>query len=356
MPVNDDIVDASILHAHYLERVKNGQAKAAIEYLNTQVFPEVTKELISALRKIGTGSPTVSPQKLEKLLKLYAEINQIINDGMLGLKNDVVLPDLKDLGILQAKWQIKKIAALLPNEITKSGISFSLPQPSTIGRAISQVPYQGATLNQWWQELNANFKGSLSKAVTDGFIRGESTAAITRRVTGTTSFPGVYGQTRRQIEAQVKTAINHTIAQSDQQLYEQNSSLIEGVQWVSTLDSRTSLICIELDGQIFGIGEGPRPPAHFGCRSRTVPVLKSFKAFGLKDPLISTRASMNGQVSEKMTYGKWLKKQTAETQREVLGKTRYDLWKSGKVDINGFVNNHSQILTVKALKEKYDIK
>ena len=44
------------------------------------------------------------------------------------------------------------------------------------------------------------------------------------------------------------------------------------VLWVSVLDARTSDICINLDGSIFAIDEGPRPPAHFNCRSIVVPL------------------------------------------------------------------------------------
>jgi len=49
-----------------------------------------------------------------------------------------------------------------------------------------------------------------------------------------------------------------------------------------------------------------------------------------------TRASMDGQVSEKLTYHEWLKRQPAAVQDEVLGPTRGRLYREGKVKIDRF--------------------
>ena len=57
-------------------------------------------------------------------------------------------------------------------------------------------------------------------------------------------------------------------------LYKNNDDLINHYEWISTLDSRTSDICIGLDGNIYPVGKGRLPPAHFNCRSTTAPILK----------------------------------------------------------------------------------
>jgi hypothetical protein len=86
---------------------------------------------------------------------------------------------------------------------------------------------------------------------------------------------------------------------------------------------------------------GQRPPAHFNCRSTTVPVLKSLKELGLSEREFSTstRASMNGQVSAKETYSTWFAKQDDKFQKSVLGKGRYELYKSGQVQLDKFADN-----------------
>ncbi|MCP4336485.1 MAG: hypothetical protein GY679_01380 [Mycoplasma sp.] len=90
------------------------------------------------------------------------------------------------------------------------------------------------------------------------------------------------------------------------------------------------------------------------CRSTTVPITKSWKELGVdKEELPpSTRASMNGQVSERITYPEWLKSQSAKTQKDVLGSSRYKAFKNGDAKITQFVDNKNNILTIEQLKAK----
>lgn len=47
---------------------------------------------------------------------------------------------------------------------------------------------------------------------------------------------------------------------------------VKQYQWVSTISDRTSDICMSLNGQVFQIGKGPKPPAHINCRSTILPL------------------------------------------------------------------------------------
>jgi len=47
---------------------------------------------------------------------------------------------------------------------------------------------------------------------------------------------------------------------------------IKKVRWVSSYGPRTCEECASLDGQVFNIGEGPRPPIHTNCRCSTIEV------------------------------------------------------------------------------------
>ena len=145
--------------------------------------------------------------------------------------------------------------------------------------------------------------------------------------------------------------MNHVSSQSREAVYSENESLVKGVQYVATLDTRTTDICADLDGQIFKVDEGPRPPQHINCRSTTVPVLRSWKELGidLKEAPPGTRASMNGQVAEGTTYGQWLKSQSTSTQNEALGPGRAKLFRSGAVSIHQFVDSTGRTLTLDEL-------
>lgn len=89
------------------------------------------------------------------------------------------------------------------------------------------------------------------------------------------------------------------------------------------------------------------------CRSRYVAVIKSFKELGLDaDIPASTRASMDGQVPDKTTYQEWLKKQSVARQNEVLGVTKAQLFRDGKLTLDKFVSPTGHVYTLDQLKER----
>jgi hypothetical protein len=148
--------------------------------------------------------------------------------------------------------------------------------------------------------------------------------------------------------------------------YDANNDLINAVQWVSHLDTATTEICMLRDGKRYTniehkpIGHslpwlsGPKR-AHWGCRSDSAPVIKSFKELGIDLPEFDegkTRASMDGQVDASLTYETWLQKQSPERQAEALGKKQaIEFRKTGKLP-NKFENDKSRALTIKQLKAR----
>ena len=189
-------------------------------------------------------------------------------------------------------------------------------------------------------------------------IEGETTDAIIDNLIGTRRLrykDGVRQASRFGVMTLARTAINYASNVGRQSTWDENDDIIKGVRWVSTLDTRTTPICRDRDGEVYPVDSGPRPPAHPNCRSTTVAVTKSFKEMGidLEDIEPGTRASMNGQVPSKLTYYEWLAKQAASVQKEVLGPSRYKLWKTGKITPDKFVNDYGKTLTLEELKAYY---
>ncbi len=133
-------------------------------------------------------------------------------------------------------------------------------------------------------------------------------------------------------------------------LYGANDDIVKAVQWVATLDTKTCLRCGLLDGKQFPMGEEPRH--HRNCRCCAIPVLKSWRELGIDvdDIAESTRASMNGQVPEKTTYSEWIKVQSGAIQDEALGPKRAELFRSGKVRLDQFMDAKGRMLTLAELQ------
>lgn len=79
---------------------------------------------------------------------------------------------------------------------------------------------------------------------------------------------GVLPKANNAMRAVLATTMQHVAQQSKNAV---NSAIWPQYVWVSILDSRTSEICIRLNGKHWRYGEGPLPPAHPHCRSDTMP-------------------------------------------------------------------------------------
>jgi len=100
------------------------------------------------------------------------------------------------------------------------------------------------------------------------------------------------------------------------------------------------------------MGGGPGN-LHWGCRSTSVPVLKSLRELGFDIDLpASTRASMTGQIAEDTTFEGWLSRQSKERQDANLGPGRADLWRNGKIKFRDLVDGNGRELTLAELRER----
>jgi len=110
------------------------------------------------------------------------------------------------------------------------------------------------------------------------------------------------------------------------------------------------VVCGEIDGKIFKeIEEAPKLPQHHNCRCLLVPIVKGMEELDDDD----TRASEDGPVSANMSYQDWLKTQPDEVVRDILGATRFEMYKNG-AEISQFVD-YGRKLTLEQLREKEGI-
>lgn len=196
-------------------------------------------------------------------------------------------------------------------------------------------------------DLTAKVKGALDI----GLRQGDTVDQIVARIAGRR---GIIDRSRQHVATWVRTASSNTSALTREAVAAENAEVVEGLRFVSTLDSRTSETCATLDGQVFAIGDGPRPPMHPNCRSTMTYVLKSWKQLGipLKEAPPGTRESLGGQVPADVKFPRWFERQPAAFQREYLGGARYDLWRSGRVRFEGLVDNRHRPLSLRQLMDR----
>lgn len=354
--INERFMDFQIAQQIKWIRLQNRDAQEALKILN-----RVDAQLETALMRAGIGD---APFTLARLEALKAQITNLIS-VVHGQAAEVMMTNMGSAAEASGAVEEQLFRRTLP-----AGLDVTMPNLGVLQQAATLRPFNGAVMSEWTQELKANDLKRTWNTILDGITSGTDTPSLIRSLLGTKPLQykdGVREVSRRGMEALVRTSINHATNQGRQMVWEANSDIIKGIRWVSTLDNRTTPICQQRDGHVGPVStldgwtppEGAdildppfaRPPAHPNCRSTTVAVTKSWRelGFNMDEMPAGTRASMDGQVPANMTYFQWLAKQSDDVQKDILGPTRWDLWKNKGIQPDRFINDKGQLLTIKQI-------
>ena len=350
--VNSVMTNRGLRHAIHLERLKAGQVDKITRFLSKEVMPDLLGQIET--RMTGVQRATTA-KRITRLKAMSNSVSGLIKGGMSNV-NKTLRKDLTAMGFTESSWQLGAIKDSMPIQI-----GMTAPNIATLQSIVTTRPMRGRLLKSWLNELGTNASNEVMRQINIGLVQGEAIPTIVSRVRGSAaaSFKdGIAAKVIRDAQILTRTAVNNVVTQAREITYAANENVVKGVRYLATLDARTTEICAGLDGKVFPINEGERPPMHLQCRSTTVPILKSFKELGIpaKNLPLGTRASMNGQVPATMTYPKWLKKMDSSPKTraivdEALGKGKAALWRRGRVPIEKFTDAKHRILTLKQLEK-----
>lgn len=349
--VNEALADRAIEHAILIQRYGTGLADKIVRLLNS-ADADILAKLASRLAAIEERGFDIGPKTTARLNAILEEV-RVLNAAIYAQLHDELIGDLSEFSTNEAGFQ----KAALDSSLAVS-LETKLPAPARLRAIVEETPMEGRLLKSWTTGMEQGRIDRISAAVRQGMLQGENTDKIVARIRGTKAArysDGVLDISRRSAQAIVRTSVTHVSNVAAQHTWKANGHLVKGWQFVSTLDSRTTITCAGLSGQVFPIGEGPIPPRHIRCRSITVAVTKSFRELGVdKDDLSpAQRASMDGQVAGDTTFSDWLTKKGQATQDRILGPTRAELFRAGKLDLQQFIKNDGTVLTLDQLKKRY---
>lgn len=351
--VNARLQDRAINRAIDLRRYQAGVLRRIMATLNRS-DAALSAALAEALMRMDRDSFTV--ERLEALLTSVREINRQAYAAV-----DAQLQrEVRVLAEAEAAHQAAFVRAAVPAAVVVTAVS-----PEQVYAAALARPFQGRLLKDWAAALEAGRLATIRNAVRAGVVEGKTTPEIVRAIKGTKAAgyaDGLLDRPRRELTTVVNTALSHTAQRARAEFYLANADLVEAVQWVATLDARTTPECAARDGALYSavthapIGHsmpwlGGPGALHFNCRSVDVPVLKGWKALGL-DGDAGTRASMDGQVPAELTYAEWFGRQSAARQDEIVGPARGELFRAGKLSFDKFTDDKGRWLTLEQLKSR----
>jgi SPP1 gp7 family putative phage head morphogenesis protein len=338
-PINERLRDTAISHHIAIQKYGRSLIKKAVVLLN-----EAEVEMMAKLEKATT---IANRQRAEAII---ADMQALNKEYTNSLKKDLK-ENLTEFGAYEAEHTADWLQRHLPVVVNYTTLS-----PEQLFAAVEDKPIGGELLNKTLENLGEKRADAVAKAVRLGFIEGESIPQLIQRVRGTRKLgytDGVLETSRHAAEAIVRTAVNHTSNVAREMTYTQNEDLIDKIQLIETLDNVTCVECGDMDGEVYPMDEGPRPPHHINCRGTFLPIIKSWKELGfdLAELPEGTRQSMDGEVPESVKYSDWLKGQPKEVIQEALGKTKAELFTKGGMEIRNFIDRNGGTYTLKELKQ-----
>ena len=332
--VNEQLRDQGLLLAIEFRSREEENLALTLDFLDSSVRKAVERRLRDRLPVIvDATSRRLRPgavSEVGRIKQLQQNLDGIISAGFAEVSARAG-ESAADIAQVEAAAHYASLRGILPLEVRLRQVPVEVIRGLAAGE-----PFQGKHLRDWFGNLAEATQLRVREELAAGVALGLGVDDIVRgllgvRGQGFTGDAALGGALRRHTRTIVRTAFTSAATAARDKVYAANADVIAGVQYVATLDGRTTDICMGLDGKVFGIGEGPRPPSHMNCRSTVVPVVKGWQQLGLDGAKLptGTRASMDGQVAANTNFGDWIAGQPRGIQDLVLGTERAELYRSG---------------------------
>lgn len=327
------------------------------------LLEELFVELDGLLTRIDPTDPFRETTRFKRAEKLFQFVDSTLKKSYSSI-NQTTKTSLEGLAKVDGKFNSQVINKIFDIDLTNVALT-----PSQLKTIASKTLIEGSPLKDWWKGQELKVKGSFEREVRLGLVRGDSTQTIRKAVQKNLSIA------KNDAETIVRTATQTVSNQVRLDTFEENQDVIQGLQWVSTLDKRTSAICRGLDGlkweyrkdgSLKPVGHSkvfPGPTAHPRCRSTQVPWLRSWQSISRRTDLKAddfdkgTRASLDGQMPKEASYTTWFKRQTKKEQLDIMGSQRkLDLFNEGKLNFRQLTDFRNNPLTIEQLSRKVDTK
>lgn len=213
--------------------------------------------------------------------------------------------ELNALVRLETKWMKQ-----LFKEIKTRGLNFddiittALEKPLVVNNVSVQSFYDTAFNKK--EEISQNINQMVGLGVKEqALARAELASSFTYFL--------------RTLDVANKTFGTAAVNELRNQVFQENDDVVNRVVMSATLDGRTTPYCMTIDGEIFPVDEGPRPPFHARCRTVALPV-----TVGETEEDIRQTLSFRAQLKPGEEYEKGDNKNLRSTKRQI---------QKGKVDV-----------------------
>lgn len=359
---NAQVADRVAAHAIDLLRFDAALRRKALIYLR-----RLQDVLEGLLRRFDlTGGP-ISTRRL-RVEMLLRQVEASIATAY-GEMADSVARDLVELAGSSSRLAEGWIRA----PAIAAEISLSTLTASQLRAIVENIAIEGAPSRAWWEFQAGDLRERFLQEINEGLGLGETTDDLVRRIRGRATGRrnryelngreytyvefrgGLMDISTRNAKALVRTSVQAVASDARRETFLENQDVVKGVVQISTLDTRTTEICLAYAGKAWSLpdyepidhdlpylGGSPR---HWGCRSTEAPLLRSWEELGidLNEAAGGARrwSRLDGEVPADISMDQFLRRRTDDQVDEMLGAGVADLWRSGKISLEDIINRQT---------------
>jgi SPP1 gp7 family putative phage head morphogenesis protein len=283
----------------------------------------------------------------QRALQLFAELGKRLGTGYQDVTT-LVVDEMKGYAQLEASVARGQALSTLGTAASDVTISLGPALPRAYIESIAKLPIQGLRIGAWFDAQAQTMSRETQRIIQQGLIEGRGTAEISRRIVADDRTQGPVLSRRAKSEAKIISRTTVNAVQNDAALasYERlPESVSDSYRLLVVLDSRTTVICAALADRVYRYDDPRRrvPPFHINCRTGVQPLVKGADV---------TLGDQRSNPMNLRSYSDWLRAQPNGVQSDILGATRADLFRSGRMSLADAIDGDNRVLSLKELRAK----
>ncbi len=340
LTVNERLLDRTVLHHVSIQRVASSAVQQIISILQSS-----NEDVFNAILRRVNSHGKLTPAQVNRVV---ADVQNINDDAYL----DVWRILAQNLGEL-ADYEVEFLKDLI-EEVLPFDWALTRPQKKFVDTIVHEEPCQGGLMLEWVEGLAQGHFTRLRTAIRSGAAIDHTGDEIVRSIRGHRNLnfrDGVVDVTQRSVQRTVNTLYNHIANRARETLLRENLDIVKTGIWTAVLDDATCEECGGLDGTEIDMEDiAAQPPLHPNCRCMLSPVILSWDDMDLDSPdAENMRRQLDGKPPQKLTYQRWLERQSMDAQDEILGKERASLFRRG-LPLKKFVDHTGRRYTLPELR------
>lgn len=290
------------------EQSQNLKAQKKLKELKEDLTSDVAREFPASeknIRKKRTATSALAKKATARIDRSFKDLNIETSE------------DLARFAEVESQFQKNAI-----NQFAGGKIADKTLDREAGKRLLAELSIRGAPSSEWWQRQSASLQNKFKDVIINAYNNNWTPEQTIEAIRGTAErgfSDGIMKVAEVQAEALARTSVQTVANASRLATIHENRDVIQDIQWVATLDGRTTTLCRGLNGKRWEIpsykpvNHGtpfPGAIAHWRCRSTQIPVTKPWSELPKsKQNLVAeeARANMGEAVISPTSFAGYLK-------------------------------------------------